>query len=140
MSLLPFLRWDGRTQRCYNIFDRELRSGITSMSFILLLLHASHQFLIWDKKKQKVLSWVRKSKCLSLHKETKKYYLYMRKLKSLILHEKYRQSYKKYGRLLSSQCAQFLPNIPNVCPMQCAKYLPNVPYVCQTSQISPLCF
>ena len=143
MFLLPYLRWDGRIQRCYNIFDRELRSGIGMRLWALFFSFAMHLInFLYEIRKPESLFWIRKLKSLSLHKRTKEP-KNERTEKSDLAWENWKiLSYmrnKKYGRLLyltdfcpiSAQCPQFLPNVPNICPIshmsaQFPQFLPNV--------------
>ena len=104
-----------------DIFDRELRSGLSMTFFLLLLLrHAFRQILILDKKKNwKVLSWMRKPEILTLDIKNRKVLSCMKESKSLLLHF----------------CRMSVECLLNYCPMS-AEYLPNV---CPMSHVSTNC-
>jgi hypothetical protein len=97
------------------------------------------------KKNRKVLSWVRKSKFLSLHKKTKKSYLTwenrkvlscMRKPKNLILHERTEKSYLAWENW---KALSYMRNTDSLIRNMEDAFLPNVPNFCLTSQMSAQC-
>ena len=97
-------------------FDRELRSGL-SMSFILLLLHRDFVNFLYE---------LRKPKSIILDKKTKNSYLqslpnscpmsaYCSPNVCLMSAQRLPNIFPMSH--MSAKCFQFLPNVPNICPM-----------------------
>ena len=110
-----------------DIFDRELRSGLSMTFFLLLLLrHAFRQILILDKKKLESLILDEKTGDSYLGYKNRKVLSCMKESKSLLLH-----FCRMSVECLLNYCPMSAQYLPNVCPMshvstQCPQILPNV--------------